>query len=166
VPAYYYICVTIHLLAAFLWLGGMLFLAAVGAPVLRTVEPPELRQRLFHLLGTKFRAPGWMAIATLLVTGTINLHARGFLRWDGVLGTRVFWTTGIGMALAVKLLAVVLLVVMSAVHDFVVGPAAGRAVPGSPEAIALRKKTARLGRLSAVTGLLLIMAAVRLTRGG
>ena len=165
-PAYYYISVTIHLLAAFLWLGGMLFLAAVGAPVLRTVEPPELRQRLFHLLGTKFRAPGWMAIATLLVTGTINLHARGFLRWDGVLGTRAFWTTGIGMALAVKLLAVVLLVVMSAVHDFVVGPAAGRAVPGSLEAIALRKKTARLGRLSAVIGLLLIMAAVRLTRGG
>ena len=67
-PALYYVNVTIHLLAAFLWLGGMIFLAAVGAPVLRTVEPPELRQRLFHLLGTKFRAPGWIAIATLLVT--------------------------------------------------------------------------------------------------
>jgi uncharacterized membrane protein len=166
VPAFYYISVTIHLLAAFLWLGGMIFLAAVGAPVLRTVEPPELRQRLFHLLGTKFRTPGWIAIATLLVTGTINLHARGFLQWDGVLGTRVFWTTGIGRALAVKLLAVVLLVVTSAVHDFVLGPAAGGTIPGSPEAIALRRRTALLGRVSAVIGLVLIVAAVRLTRGG
>jgi len=165
VPAFYYISVTIHLLAAFLWLGGMLFLAAVGAPVLRTVEPPELRQRLFHLLGTKFRAPGWIAIATLLVTGTINLYARGLLQWDGALGSQAFWVTGTGRALAVKLVAVAVLVATSAVHDFALGPAAGRAVPGSPEAIALRRKTALLGRLSAVTGLVLIMAAVRLTRG-
>jgi len=165
VPAFYYISVTVHLLAAFLWLGGMLFLAAVGAPVLRTVEPPELRQRLFHLLGTKFRAPGWIAIATLLVTGTINLYARGLLQWDGVLGNQAFWVTGTGRALAVKLVAVAVLVATSAVHDFALGPAAGRAVPGSPEAIALRRKTALLGRLSAVTGLVLIMAAVRLTRG-
>jgi len=165
VPAFYYVNVTIHLLAAFLWLGGMLFLAAVGAPVLRTVEPPELRQRLFHLLGTKFRAPGWIAIATLLVTGTINLQSRGLLRWDGGLGNQAFWVTGTGRALAVKLVAVAVLVATSAVHDFALGPAAGRAVPGSPEAIALRRKTALLGRLSAVTGLVLIMAAVRLTRG-
>jgi putative copper export protein len=35
----YYINVTIHVLAAMLWLGGMFFLGAVGAPVLRTIEP-------------------------------------------------------------------------------------------------------------------------------
>ena len=37
--ALYYINVTIHVLAAMLWLGGMFFLGAVGAPVLRAIEP-------------------------------------------------------------------------------------------------------------------------------
>jgi hypothetical protein len=38
----YYATVTAHLLAALLWLGGMFFLAIVGAPVLRSVEPAAL----------------------------------------------------------------------------------------------------------------------------
>jgi copper resistance protein D len=59
VPTLYYAAVTAHLLAALLWLGGMFFLGVVGAPVLRRVEPPALRQRLFHELGTRFRSVGW-----------------------------------------------------------------------------------------------------------
>ena len=33
----YYLSVTLHLLAALSWLGGIFFLALVGAPVLRAV---------------------------------------------------------------------------------------------------------------------------------
>jgi hypothetical protein len=36
----------------------MFFLAIVGAPVLRSVEPAALRQRLFHEVGLRFRALG------------------------------------------------------------------------------------------------------------
>jgi uncharacterized membrane protein len=36
-PALYYVNVTIHVLAAMLWLGGMFFLGVVGAPVLRAI---------------------------------------------------------------------------------------------------------------------------------
>ena len=39
----YYASVSVHVLAAMLWLGGMFSLAVVGAPVLRRVEPPALR---------------------------------------------------------------------------------------------------------------------------
>ena len=46
----YFINVTIHVFAALLWLGGMFFLAAVGAPVLRRVEPPALRAELFRFM--------------------------------------------------------------------------------------------------------------------
>ena len=42
-PGLYWLSVTVHVLAAMLWLGGTFFLAAVGAPVLRKVEPPALR---------------------------------------------------------------------------------------------------------------------------
>lgn len=162
----YYTSVTIHVLAALLWLGGMFFLGAVGAPVLRQVQPPELRQRLFQELGQRFRAVGWMTIAILVLTGIANLWYRGLLRWDDVWGSAAFWRTSLGRALAWKLGAVTAMLVTQAFHDFVLGPAAGRLRAGSPEALKLRRRTALLGRFTAILGVILVIAAVRLARGG
>jgi len=166
VPAAYYASVTAHVLAALLWLGGMFFLGVVGAPVLRRVEPPALRQRLFHDLGLRFRAVGWWAIAALVLTGVANLHYRGWLRWDGVLADGAFWRTGVGHALAAKLAAVAAMLLVSAVHDFVLGPAAGRAEAGTERAAALRRRAALLARVNALVGVAVVAAAVRLARGG
>jgi uncharacterized membrane protein len=152
-------------LAALLWLGGMFFLGLVGAPVLRAVEPPALRQQLFHQLGLRFRSVGWSAIAVLVVTGVLLLRARGLLRWSGVFGSAAFWGTSLGVALAAKLAAVTVMVVVSLVHDFLLGPAAGRATPDSAQAIRLRRQAALLARVNALVGLLLVAAAVRLARG-
>jgi copper resistance protein D len=163
--ALYYTNVTIHVLAAMLWLGGMFFLGVVGAPVLRAIEPPALRQRLFHDLGSRFRRVGWIAIAVLVTTGVIMLRARGLLHRSGVFGSMAFWRTTLGFTLGAKLTTVVTMIVVSAVHDFLVGPAAGRATPGSPEAIALRRRAALLARVNALVGLLLVIVAVRLARG-
>jgi putative copper resistance protein D len=165
-PSLYYANITIHVLAAMLWLGGMFFLGVVGAPLLRAIEPPELRQRLFQLIGERFRAVGWWAIAVLVVTGLVNLRYRGWLHWDGVLGARAFWHTGSGHSLAAKLVAVTLMIAIAAVHDFIQGPRAARAAPGSAEAIALRHRAALLARINAIVGVLLVTAAVRLARGG
>jgi len=160
----YYALVSIHVLAAMLWLGGMLFLGVVGAPVLRAVDPPELRQRLFHQLGLRFRTVGWAAIGVLVATGSLMLYARGLLAWSGVLGSALFWRSALGTALAAKLAAVVTMIVVSGVHDFVLGPAAGRAVAGSELALALRRRAALLARVNALVGILLVLAAVRLAR--
>lgn len=159
----YYINVTIHVLAALLWLGGMFFLAVVGAPALRAIEPPKLRAQLFQALGSRFRTAGWIAITVLLVTGTINLHYRGWLHWS-VLGDGRFWHTPTGAALAVKLAAVTGMVTLSAIHDFILGPRAGRATPGSAEAARLRKLSSWTARTEALLGLVLVIAAVRLAR--
>lgn len=161
----YYLNVSIHVLAAMLWLGGMFFLGLVGAPILRAVEPPALRQRLFQQLGTRARAVGWWAIIVLLITGVLNLYFRGWLQWSGVLGSAAFWRTGAGIALAVKLSAVALMVVVSAVHDFVLGPMAGRLAAGSPAALSFRRRAALLARVNALIGILIVIAAVRLSRG-
>ena len=160
----YYVNVTIHVLAAMLWLGGMFFLGAVGAPVLRGIEPPPLRQRLFHDLGLRFRRIGWWAIAVLIITGILNLHFRGWLHWHGVLASPAFWRTPVGHALAGKLTVVALMVSSSAIHDFIFGPRAGRAAPGSPAAIAMRKRAVQLARANAILGVILVIAAVRLAR--
>jgi putative copper export protein len=158
--------VTLHLLAAIFWLGGMFFLGVVGAPMLRRIEPAELRQQLFHGLGVRFRTLGWWAIAVLVVTGVVNLRARGWLAWEGVLGSRAFWATAAGHALAWKLGVVALMIAVSAVHDFVLGPRAGLAAPGSAEALALRSRAAWAARVNALAGVALVLVAVRLARGG
>jgi putative copper export protein len=105
----------------------------------RALEPPELRQRLFRDLGLRFRTVGWWSIAVLIVTGIVNLAYRDLLRWEGVLGSVAFWRTPFGHALAIKMLAVAVMLTVSAVHDFVIGPAASAAMSGSPEAAALRE---------------------------
>lgn len=68
----------------------MFFLALVGAPVLRQLDDPELRARLFGELGRRFRSAGWWTIGVLVATGVANLHLRGVLD-PAVLDDPAFW---------------------------------------------------------------------------
>lgn len=163
-PGLYYVNVTIHILAALVWLGGMFFLGIVGAPVLRAIEPAALRQRLFQELGRRFRTVGWVALAVLVATGLGNLYFRGLLAWGGVFGSATFWKSTLGHALAVKLAAVVTMLVVSAVHDFWLGPAAGRVEAGTPAAVSMRRRAALLARVNALLGVIVVIAAIRLVR--
>lgn len=165
-PTLYYISVTVHVLATMLWLGGMFFVGLIGAPVFRAIEPPALRQRVFHQLGLRFRRMAWWTIGALVVSGAVNLYYRGWLHWHGVWDSRQFWSTSVGQTLAVKLSIVALMVAISAIHDFILGPRAGSMTPGSPAALAFRQRAALLARANAILGVLLVAAAVRLVRGG
>ena len=161
----YLLNVTVHVLAAMLWLGGMFFLAVVGAPVLRSIDPPELRARLFQRLGRQFRAVGWGAIAVLVATGVGNLAFTGAFRGGAILRGET-WATAYGHALAWKLVSVATMIAVSALHDFWLGPMAGRLRPGSPEAARARRCASWLARINAVIGIVIVAAAVRLARGG
>lgn len=162
---WYYATVTLHVLAALVWLGGMLFLGLVGAPALRAIEPPALRQRLFGEIGRRFRTVGWSAIAVLVATGALNVWFRGWAQGPHpALLDAAFWRTGTGHALGAKLACVAIMLTVSAVHDFVEGPRASRLAPGSPAAIAMRRRAALLGRVNAIVGVVLVVAAVRLAR--
>jgi putative copper export protein len=161
----YLLNVTVHVTAAVLWLGGTFFLALVGAPVLGKVEPPALRASLFAELGRRFRSLGWIALGLLLVTGTLNLYFRGVLTAVSM-GSSHLWRTPFGRTLALKLFLVALMLLIQALHDFRWGPTASRAQPGTPAAAAFRRRAALAARADAVLGLLILIAAVRLARGG
>ena len=163
--SWYFVNVTVHVFAALLWLGGMFFLAAVGAPVLRKVEDPRARRELFRALGAQFRLVGWACIVVLLVTGTLNLWFRGLLSWE-VLRAADFWGTRYGVALGWKLASVTVMLTVQGIHDFVLGPASSHADPGSPRALRLRRWAALSARINAAVGIILVIAAVRLARGG
>jgi putative copper export protein len=106
----------LHLAAALTWVGGMLFVALVLVPVARRLEDPPLRRRLLHDTGVRFRTVGWIAVGVLVATGLANAWLRPEL-----LTLARFW---------VKAALVVLAIVLSVLHDFVLGPRAGR--PDAP----------------------------------
>lgn len=158
----YVATVALHVLAALVWLGGMMFFAIV-APVLRRVPDAEARARLFEGIGRRFRAVGWICVGVLLLTGIEQLRLRGWWGWE-LWSTPGFFGTALGSRLAWKLGLVAVIVAVQAVHDFRLGPRAGRAEPGSAAAGALRRRAALLARLNAVLAVALVYTAVRLGR--
>ena len=72
----YLISVWLHILAATMWLGGMIFLMLVVVPALRTGERATAI-RMMRDSGRRFRSVGWMCFALLVVTGSFNLWWRG-----------------------------------------------------------------------------------------
>ncbi len=163
--ALYFASVTLHVLAAIVWIGGIVFFALVGAPVVRKIESAELKRALFHEIGIRFRIVGWVSVLTLLVTGAFNLHWLGLLNVNAM-GSAAFWSTPYGRALGEKLAAVTLMLALSAWHDFSLGPRALALEPGSDEAVRTRRKAVWVARVTGILGLVVVVAAVRLARGG
>lgn len=156
--------VTVHVLAAMLWIGGMLFFA-IAAPVLRGVEDDAVRARLFDGMGRRFRAVGWACVALLVASGVVQLRLRGW--WGaGFWNSSALFGTPLGVATLWKLGLVGVMIGVQGLHDFWLGPKAGCAIAGSDEARALRRRAAGLARFNALVAVLLVYVAVRLGRGG
>jgi uncharacterized membrane protein len=134
----------LHVLAALVWIGGMLFVALVLVPVVRAQADPALRARLFHHVGVRFRAVGWAALLLLLATGLANLWMRPYL----LTLTRFQWKLGL----------VVLALALAAAHDFVLGPRAG-APRADPR---LRAWASWLARANVVVVLIVVILGLAL----
>ena len=103
------VLVTIHLLAAGVWFGGSTALIFVGVPAIRTLEG-EPRGRAMRALGLRWRPLGYGALLVAALTG-IALASR---EWEHRSAFEiVFW---------VKVVVFVCLVVVSYLHNFVLGP--------------------------------------------
>jgi len=107
------ILVWVHLTAATFWIGGMLFLSLVAVPLLKKAPDPASAQREFVNQARRFRMLVWGALTLLLVTGSILLRnlvdfSESFENWPS--------------AVLIKLTLVLSLIVVSLVHDRVIGP--------------------------------------------
>jgi putative copper resistance protein D len=103
------ILVAIHLLAAAVWVGGSTALVFVGVPAIRTLEG-ESRGRAMKELGLRWRPLGYGALLVAALTG-IALASRD---WES--------TTSFKIVLFVKVALAICLIVVSYVHNFVLGP--------------------------------------------
>jgi uncharacterized membrane protein len=134
----------IHVLAAITWIGGSLFIALVLVPVTRRLEDPGLRARLVQDTGRRFRTVGWVALGLLVLTGLGNLWL-----------FPVFWASPRFHA---KLALVLLALLLSALHDFALGPRAGR--PGADPAF--RARASWVARLNVLVALAIVALGLAL----
>jgi putative copper export protein len=161
----YLVSVWIHIVAAIIWVGGMLFLVLVVVPWLRRGGRVDAAVFLRET-GARFRNVGWGCFGVVLLTGTFNLWARGVRLSDFV---REEWLSSpFGKTVVLKLLVFAAVLTISATHDFAVGPRATAAIaqnPRSEHAAAMRRRASLLGRANVVLALVLVGAGVMLVRG-
>ena len=163
---WYEIGVSLHILAACVWVGGMVFLAIVVLPILRQPGYRSIAVPLIQAAGIRFRWVGWMALGTLLLTGVANLGFRGY-GWTQVPDGSA-WQGWFGHTLAVKLILVAAIVVIGAVHDLVLGPRFTRLAgeqPDLPAARRLRWQAAWIGRVVLLLSVAVVVLGVILVRG-
>jgi len=156
----YIALVAVHILAAMIWVGGMLFLSLVLAPLIRSQTTAPEFMALFRSAALRFRVVAWAAIGILLITGPMLLSERGI-----ALTAPSSWPDLVRLKLAL----VGVLLVLTVLHDLVLGPRVSHAV-AIPEASRtawehLIVRTARwLPRISLLLALAVVIAAVVLAR--
>ena len=161
----YVVSVWLHIVAAAFWVGGMLFLVLVVVPWVRHAD----RRTAVGMLrdtGRRFRNLAWVSFAVLLVTGSFNLWVRGVRLED--LGRADWLSSPFGHAVVIKLAVFAVVIALSALHDFVLGPRATQAAERDPRAAdteRLRRAASYVGRANLLLGLLLFFVGVTLVRG-
>jgi len=159
-------CVFLHILSAVIYLGGLLFIVMVLAPLLRSEDFRPVATRVLHATGQKFKRISWACFGLLILTGLGNAIARygypgqSWGEWAGVIAGNNF--------LMHKIYTLTLILGLSYVHDFHLGPAAVRAMrtaADAPETLRLRRRATWIGRLNLLFALFILWWALRLVRG-
>lgn len=157
--------VFLHLIFVTFWLGGMLFTAAVLVPATRKKLASQ-RGLLFTELGTRFSRLSWILFPLLIITGITALLGRGF-SVDQLLSSQ-FWGSSYGSRLMGKLHIFGLVLIISGIHDFWLGPKAAKLMDEEPDTIRTkryRKATSWVGRINLLLGLGILYFAVTMVRG-
>jgi copper resistance protein D len=158
---------SLHLIAAAVWAGGLIFLGLAVGAAHRTV-PDRERIALFRRLGRTFLIVGGVALAVLIATGA-DMAA------DRLASFGDLFDTDYGKRLAEKLALVIVVIVLTAFHSAVQGPALSRlreqALDRPDDAElerTIRRKAARAGIVSGLnlaTTVAILVLAARLVTG-
>lgn len=146
----------LHVLAAVVFIGPQVFLAAVAMPVLRDIGDRDVRAQAVRGITRGFGALGGIALAVLLATGIWNFYDaddKGYLDID-----RYF------VVLQVKLTLVTVVIVLTIAHAMVLGRRLQRLQEaGAPEAeIAAARQWSMIASIAnlAVSIAILLLAAL------
>ena len=152
--------VWLHVLAAVSWIGGMIFLSLVLAPLVRNRKAAPEFMALFRSAARRFRFVVWGAIAVLLSTGPVLLLQRGLSLLNPTEWPHVLW---------LKLGLVGALLLLTATHDLLLG-AQVRKISALPEGArssweqTIVRTSSWVPRVALVLALGVLLAAVAFAR--
>lgn len=156
----YILSVFIHIVAACMWLGGMLFLILAFIPGIK--KHPD-KVNLIAKVSLKYRMVGAVTLVLLLITGIAQLEYRG-VQWT----IEYFTGTSFGKVAGLKILVFIGILFISIIHDYYIGNLAIEAWkdhPEHPKTIKLRNLSRLLGRISFLLALIAVFLGVILVRG-
>jgi uncharacterized membrane protein len=164
----YFISVWLHILAAAVWTGGLIYTAAVVVPFALSHQGEE-RQRILRGLARRFRWIAWGSIVVSIVTGIGNLVLRLTpIKLSQIFTGEVFDPAKVESLIAIwlpwKLLLVILMIGLMAFHDITTIRAAKR-YEGSPDAAPGNRMGSRAAALATLVAILVLYVSVRLVRG-
>jgi copper transport protein len=135
----------LHLLAAAVWAGGLVFLGVAAAVARRTVPAAE-RIVFFRTLGRRFALLAAGAAVVLGATGA-DMAQENLASWGALIDT------GYGRILLAKTILFALALLEAAVHSVVLGPRIGRLREAQLAAPQDAELGARLRRMAAASGM-------------
>jgi len=152
--SWYYISVWLHIVGAAFWIGGMLFLPFVLLPGIK--NHPD-RKNLLLATGLKFRFFGYIVLAIIFVTGILNICLRGIS-----FSLNFFIQTRYGQLVELKIILFVLMLMISLLHDLLVGKKAIEQM----ESKSIKLIARWTGRLLLLIALIMAYIGVIISRGG
>lgn len=153
----YFISVFLHVILAAFWIGGMLFLPLVLLPGIK--NHPD-RTALLYKTGLTFQFYGWITMTGLFCTGLLNAWLRGIpFTWD------FFMHSEYGAIVRYKLTIFVVILLLSAIHDYMFG------MKALDEFSSVQRKRLLImarwsGRLNLLLAFCMAFLGVVLSRGG
>jgi len=135
----YLISVFIHIICACIWLGGMFALIIFFIPL----RKENYFLDMVNKVGNQFKFVGWIILPLLLLTGIFNSFYRGFyiLTW-------------------LKILLFSIIVIISAIHDFYIGPKATKTKDKK-----LIKYSRIIGRINFILAIIMVLLGIFIVRG-
>lgn len=157
----------LHVMALAVWIGGMAFFVLALMPLARAPEYRAVAPALIERIGLRFRPAAWIALGVLVLSGIANLRLLGVS--PSALVHAPFWQSPPGRVLGLKLLLVAVILVLSALHDFRIGPRsmvlARRGESAGEEARRLRRQAAWIGRVNFILALAVVALGLMLGHG-
>ena len=135
----YLVSVFIHIICACIWLGGMFALIIFFIPL----RKENYFLDMVNKVGNQFKFVGWIILPLLLLTRIFNSFYRGFyiLTW-------------------LKILLFSIIVIISAIHDFYIGPKATKTKDKK-----LIKYSRIIGRINFILAIIMVLLGIFIVRG-
>lgn len=157
----YRIALITHVLSAIIWVGGVFFMGMIAVPAARKLTP-NLKREILTDLGHRFRTVGWTALTLLIITGSYIIWYWG-ARWETLLDLSFFQAPHT-RKLGYKLILVTAMLIISAIHDWYLGPRAAQPDLDPTTTERYRKLASYLGRLTAILVLFIVILATYVAR--